>query len=68
MKYKEEFQRHPIEKVVKITKWMKEAVPVNCNWCLMDFLPDDKRIETEDENELRVDYHLDCWHEMLNHE
>lgn len=49
-------------------EWVQLAVPIDCAWCLMTFEVYEPRVETEDDNGFRVDYHQDCFQEVLEHE
>lgn len=47
--------------------WDGRAIPVDCAWCFLVFEPGDERVETEDEQGKRIDWHSDCYTEMLQH-
>lgn len=62
------YMRGRNSKSTVVTDWDKKAVPIECAHCMMMFEENELRTETEDSNGYRIDYHPDCWIELLNHE
>lgn len=46
--------------------WERQAAPIMCFWCGMNFEEYEERVVTENDDGGREDYHIDCHSEAMN--